>query len=29
VTIAPSRHFAMVDQPQAVTAAIRTFLDTL
>ena len=29
VTVAPSRHFAMIDQPQAVTAAIRTFLDTL
>jgi pimeloyl-ACP methyl ester carboxylesterase len=29
VTVAPARHFAMFDQPQAVTAAIRTFLDTL
>ncbi len=29
VTVAPSRHFAMFDQPQAVTAAIRTFLGTL
>ncbi|WP_371766933.1 alpha/beta fold hydrolase [Massilia sp.] len=29
VTVAPSRHFAMIDQPQAVSAAIRTFLDTL
>jgi len=29
VTIAPSRHFAMFDQPEAVTAAIRTFLGTL
>jgi pimeloyl-ACP methyl ester carboxylesterase len=29
VTVAPSRHFAMFDQPEAVTAAIRTFLDTL
>ena len=24
-----ARHFAMFDQPQAVTAAIKTFLDTL
>jgi pimeloyl-ACP methyl ester carboxylesterase len=29
VTVAPSRHFAMFDQPQAVVAAIRTFLGTL
>jgi pimeloyl-ACP methyl ester carboxylesterase len=29
VTVAPARHFAMFDQPQAVTAAIKTFLDTL
>jgi pimeloyl-ACP methyl ester carboxylesterase len=29
VTVAPARHFAMFDQPQAITAAIRTFLDTL
>jgi pimeloyl-ACP methyl ester carboxylesterase len=29
VTVAPARHFAMFDQPQAVAAAIRTFLDTL
>ena len=29
LTVAPSRHFAMFDQPQAVNAAIRTFLDTL
>jgi len=29
VTVAPARHFAMFDQPQAVTAAIRTFLGTL
>ena len=29
VTVAPSRHFAMFDQPQAVIAAIRTFLGTL
>ena len=29
VTVAPSRHFAMFDQPEAVTAAIRTFLGTL
>ncbi|MCS0613216.1 alpha/beta hydrolase [Massilia kyonggiensis] len=29
VTVAPSRHFAMFDQPQAVTAAIRTYLGTL
>jgi pimeloyl-ACP methyl ester carboxylesterase len=29
VTVAPARHFAMIDQPQAVDAAIKTFLDTL
>ena len=29
VTVAPARHFAMFDQPQAITAAIKTFLDTL
>jgi pimeloyl-ACP methyl ester carboxylesterase len=29
VTVAPARHFAMFDQPQAVIAAIRTFLGTL
>lgn len=29
VTVAPARHFAMFDQPEAVTAAIRTFLGTL
>jgi pimeloyl-ACP methyl ester carboxylesterase len=29
VTVAPARHFAMFDQPQGITAAIRTFLDTL
>jgi pimeloyl-ACP methyl ester carboxylesterase len=29
VTVAPARHFAMFDQPQAVNAAIRTFLGTL
>jgi pimeloyl-ACP methyl ester carboxylesterase len=29
VTVAPARHFAMFDQPQAVVAAIRTFLGTL
>lgn len=29
VTVAPARHFAMFDQPQAVTAALRTFLATL
>jgi pimeloyl-ACP methyl ester carboxylesterase len=28
-TVAPSRHFAMFDQPQAVIAAIKTFLGTL
>jgi pimeloyl-ACP methyl ester carboxylesterase len=28
-TVAPARHFAMFDQPQAVVAAIRTFLDAL
>jgi pimeloyl-ACP methyl ester carboxylesterase len=28
-TVAPARHFAMFDQPQAVIAAIRTFLATL
>lgn len=29
VLVSPSRHFAMFDQPQAVNAAIRTFLGTL
>lgn len=29
VTVAPARHFAMFDQPQAVEAALRTFLGTL
>jgi pimeloyl-ACP methyl ester carboxylesterase len=29
VTIAPARHFAMIDQPQAVNDAIRTFLSRL
>ena len=29
VLVAPSRHFAMFDQPQAVNEAIRTFLGTL
>jgi pimeloyl-ACP methyl ester carboxylesterase len=29
VTVSPARHFAMFDQPQAVVAAIRTFLGTL
>jgi len=29
VTVAPARHFAMFDQPQAVNAALRTFLATL
>jgi pimeloyl-ACP methyl ester carboxylesterase len=29
VTVSPARHFAMFDQPEAVTAAIRTFLGTL
>jgi pimeloyl-ACP methyl ester carboxylesterase len=29
VTVSPARHFAMFDQPQAVNAAIRTFLGTL
>lgn len=28
-TVAPARHFAMFDQPDAVIAAIRTFLGTL
>jgi pimeloyl-ACP methyl ester carboxylesterase len=28
-TVSPARHFAMFDQPQAVIAAIRTFLGTL
>jgi pimeloyl-ACP methyl ester carboxylesterase len=29
VPVAPSRHFAMFDQPQAVDEAIETFLKTL
>ena len=29
VTVAPARHLAMFDQPQAVEAALRAFLDTL
>jgi pimeloyl-ACP methyl ester carboxylesterase len=29
VTVAPARYLAMFDQPQAVEAALRTFLDTL
>jgi pimeloyl-ACP methyl ester carboxylesterase len=29
VTVAPARHFAMIDQPQAVNDAIRTFLSRL
>lgn len=29
VGVAPSRHFAMIDQPQKVTEAIRAFLKTL
>jgi pimeloyl-ACP methyl ester carboxylesterase len=27
VTIAPARHFAMLDQPEAFTTALRKFLD--
>jgi pimeloyl-ACP methyl ester carboxylesterase len=26
VTVAPARHFAMIDQPQQVNDAIRTYL---
>ena len=29
VTVAPARHFAMIDQPEQVNEAIRAFLKTL
>jgi pimeloyl-ACP methyl ester carboxylesterase len=28
-TVAPARHFAMIDQPEQVNEAIRKYLETL